>query len=198
MKRILICIPCYGEPCIECMESVMNLITICKNKYDIRVKMVGDYTVDMARNKCVQYFLSTDADYLLFLDSDIIITESVLEKLMTADKDIVSGWYNKKSLSVRETVINYISENNEWKTFKPEEIKQELFKIDGCGFGCVLLKRDTVRIMSEKLKGICFRFIQNLYTISEDLYFCSQCPKYGFEIWCDGTAQVGHVGKFLY
>lgn len=198
MKRILIIIPCYAPATQECMESVINLITICKNKYDIRIKMINDYTVDLARNKAFEYFLSTDADYLFFVDSDIIVTEEVLEKLISADKPIISGVYNKKSFVQRETTICYVDEQKNWRVYKPNEIKDELFKIDACGFGCVLIKRDTVRFMSDKMKKICFRFIQQLHYISEDIYFCTECSKYNIEIWCDGSAKVAHVGKFMY
>jgi choline kinase len=180
------------------MESVINLITVCKNKYDIRIKILPEYTVDLARNRLTEYFLSTDADYLFFVDSDIIVTESVLEKLIAADKPIVTGVYNKKSLTQRETTVCYIDEQKNWRVYKPEEIKEELFKCDACGFGCVLIKRDTMRFMSEKMKKICFRFIQQMHYISEDLYFCIECSKYNIEVWCDGTAKVAHVGKFFY
>lgn len=198
MTRILICIPVYGSPMPECMESVINLITICKNKYDIRIKFISDYTVDVARNKATEYFLATDADYLFFVDSDIIVTEAVLEKLIAADKPIISGVYNKKSLTIRETTICYIDEQKNWRVYAPDEIKDEVFKIDACGFGCVLIKRDVMRLMSDKMKKICFRFIQTTHSISEDLYFCIECAKYGIECWCDGSAKVAHIGKFLY
>jgi len=198
MKRILIAIPVYQYPEPICIESVINLTCILKNKYDFQIKFITGYSVDKARNDAMSYFLSTDNDYLLFIDGDIIINESAFEKLMDADKGIVTGVYKKKSMLTDETTIFKIDDNSNFINLKLSDIPQELFEIDACGFGCVLIKRDIVRTIMEKTKKFPFKFIFSNPSISEDIYFCNECNKNGIEIWCDGTARVLHIGKFNY
>lgn len=198
MKRIFIAMPCYQYVSSECYESIFNTTQILKNKYDFIIKIVSGYAVDQARNECVKEFLQSNCDYLLFIDSDIIISESAIEKLIESDKDIISAVYNHKHIMAGTSVI-YKIVNGQFQPYQTNDIPEEVFVITACGFGCVLLKRDVVRKSYEKLKGICFKFDFNVKCMSsEDIYYCNELYKMGYDIYADGTAKVGHLGKFIY
>ena len=197
MKRILIVIPVYQYPTPECVESVINLISIYRETYDITIKLISGYAADVARTNAFNLFLQTDNDYLLFLDSDIIINEFAFDKLIKADKDIITGIYNKKTFLVQQSEV-YKIVDNKFTPYNTNEIPQELFKIIACGFGCVLLKRNLVKQMMEVSKGVPFKFIQGNPYVSEDIYFCNLLSKHNIELWADGTAKVGHVGKNIF
>lgn len=198
MKRIFIAIPVYQYAECQCIESVINLTQTLKNKYDFVIKFISGYAVDQARNIACKEFMQSQCDYLFFVDGDIIVTEQAFEKLMEIDKDIATAVYNKKSLLTKETTICIIDDKQNFVTMLQDQIKPETFKIMGCGFGCVLIKRDVIRILMDKCNGTPFKYISGIPDISEDIYFCNECSKYNIEVWCDGTAKVGHIGKFLY
>lgn len=199
MKRIFIAIPVYQYPTPECMESVINLISVFRNKYDITIRLISGYTTDVARTNAVKEFLeNSHAEYMLFLDSDVIITEDVLDKLVQADKPIITAVYHHKTTLVQKSVIYKIVDNTKFEPYETSEIPQGIFSPIACGFGCVLIKRDLLRNIWNSTNGIPFKFVQGNPFISEDIYFCNEVSKLGEKIYCDGTAVCGHVGKYLY
>lgn len=201
MKRIFIAIPLYQFPTPECMEAVINLVGVFRNKYDITVRLISGYSADVARTTATEMFLATQCDDLLFVDSDVIVTDSVIDKLVEADKDVVTGIYHKKSLTIRHSEVYRITGDKKFEAYPTDEVPAGLFEITACGFGCVLLKREVVRKVMEATKGVPFKFVQgdnkSVY-ISEDIYFCNELSKLGIRIYADGTAVCGHVGKYMY
>lgn len=197
MKRIFVAIPVYQFPHPECMEGVMNLIGVYRERYDFKVRLISGYSADVARNKAINEFLGSECEYLLFLDSDIILNESAFDLMMDADKGAISGIYHKKTHLVRETEV-YKVEDGKFKAYSTGEPPEGVFEITACGFGCVLLKREVVKQIYRQTGGYPFRFIQGAQYVSEDIYFCNELSKAKIALYADGRAIVGHVGKTLY
>ena len=74
------------------------------------------------------------------------------------------------------------------------EYPDEAFKVAGCGFGCVLMKAQILRDVMITNKGQCFIPDPRL---GEDVAFCKRATDCGYEIWCEPTARVGHVGSMV-
>lgn len=189
--------PVYQYPAPEAVEALFNVTSILKNKYDFRVRMISGYSVDTARTEAVKAFLASDCDALLFVDADIVVTESALEQLLQSDKDAVTALYFKKSTAIREAVAFKV-DGGKFAPVDTEGLTEDPVKIDACGFGCVLLSRDVVRKVFERTGGAPFRFLQQPVFVSEDIYFCNEMMKTGTDLWLMPGARVPHVGKFLY
>ena len=43
-----------------------------------------------------------------------------------------------------------------------------------------------------------FEMGENGKMIGEDVYFCREAGKAGFEVWCDPRIEVKHIGTFEY
>ena len=71
------------------------------------------------------------------------------------------------------------------------------FRVDMCGFGCVLLHRSVF----EGMKYPYFRFLfseeegKSDSYISEDTYFCAKARGLGVEIWAVPELKCGHLGQ---
>jgi hypothetical protein len=72
-----------------------------------------------------------------------------------------------------------------------DEVPDDLFRVAACGFGCVLMKAEVLKQVMNTHGGRCFLPDQKL---GEDCAFCKRADDCGFEIWCQPTARVGHVG----
>ena len=193
--KILIAVPCMDQvPAPFCQSLAM-------------LRKVGDCVLSMqmgsliytSRNTLATRAIQTEADYVLWLDSDMVFEPDLLERLMKTltenDLDIVTGLYFRrvppyspvlfKDLTlIRDTFF-------EWSEFK--EVPSDLFEVAGCGFGCVLMKTDAFFDVQSKF-GNMFAPIGNT---GEDLAFCWRARECGYKVWCDPTIICGHVGYVI-
>ena len=74
---------------------------------------------------------------------------------------------------------------------------QGLVPIDGCGFGCVLVKK-SVFVAIEYPHFVYKSAIDHAHTISEDVYFCMKARENGKELWCDTSVICDHIGSWTF
>jgi hypothetical protein len=156
------------------------------------------------RNVAVKEFLADEfqPDYLWFLDSDVVAPVQAGPRLLSAQKDIVSGLYVQKHFPhVPEA---YRWEDQAYLPVAPEiasalrsaEVGMQpgmvghnplLMRVDGVGAGCLLIHR---RVLERLGKG-CFGPTES--GMGEDLWFCKQAQEAGFDIWLDFGVICGHL-----
>jgi hypothetical protein len=137
-------------------------------------------------------------DYLFAVDSDISFPKDTLVKLLSHDKDIVSGVYIQRIPGTHTIEIMRSNEfggvtHVDWNTIKG----QGLVPIDGCGFGCALIKADVFRGISYP-QFVYKSAIDHKDTISEDVYFCMRARENGFSLWCDTSVICEHTGSYTF
>ena len=143
-------------------------------------------------------------DYQLWIDSDIVFNLESFYKLIWMDKDIAAGWYcteDGKTTSVAHWleeddfqqnggVMNHEMLDGIQKRRKP-------FTCDYTGFGWVLIKHGVFENPEMKYPWFAPQMqvfdsgeVQDM--CGEDVSFCLEAIKAGYEIWCDPTIRVGH------
>jgi len=121
------------------------------------------------RNKVIDYFLSTDCEYLFSIDSDVIVNLDCLKKLLDVDKDMVSALiYNDYG---RGNIGNVMVGLDKPKHLGFKEQK-EIFECDITG-ACFLIKR---RVLEAGCK-------YGYHVYGEDIPFCREVKKQGFKIF---------------
>ena len=137
----------------------------------------------------MQYALNTgiDFDWFLWIDADMIFTGDALLRLLAHDKDIVGAEYNFRSLPLKPTAtpITNITDTS------------KLYKANVVATGLLLIKMSVF----DKLEEPYFQFGRDKdwrIVHGEDAWFCQQAITAGFDVWCDPTLQVKHVGEYLY
>jgi hypothetical protein len=128
------------------------------------------------------------------VDSDITFPSDTLERLIECDKDIVSGVYKQRFTG--EPVLELWKDGNR---IKFDSIKKCFirFEIDSCGFGCVLIKSEVLRVMDYP-HFVYKSAIDHKDTLSEDVYFCMKAKEKGFKIYVNPIVICGHIGSFNY
>lgn len=190
MKTILIAVPTnkYIEP--ETMKAIYDLEV--PEGYTTEFQFFYGYQVDQIRNLIANW--ATRYDYLFAVDSDITFKPNTLKKLLQADKDIVSGLYIQ-----RKPGQHILELYRQGRNIPYNDIKGlGLIQIDGCGFGCVLVKSEVFRTMT--YPHFVYRAaIDHAHTLSEDVYFCMKAKDLGFKIFADTTILCEHIGntKFI-
>lgn len=150
----------------------------------------GLYPVSLARNQVVKEFLKTDATHLFMMDDDVIPPRDALEKLLSDDKDIVSGVYPAHT------------KDRDGRPQPPELLAirdgapvhgEGLERVDYTGAGCLLGKREVFEAISPPWFKFVFTEDGSLMRVSEDVYFFNLARALGFGVWVDFDIKCGHV-----
>lgn len=150
-----------------------------------------------SRTKLAQRAIQEEADYVLWLDSDMEFPPDLLERLMAAlqntpEADIMTGLYFRRVDPYSPVLFEKIQlagVGANWKEFD-QLPKESVFEVEGCGFGAVLIPTDVIMSVISKY-GDPFWPIGHL---GEDLAFCIRARELGYRIFCDQTIPLGHVG----
>lgn len=158
---------------------------------------IGSLVYD-SRNNLAKHALSMKADFVLWLDSDMMFEPDTLERMMAKmeerDLDILSGIYYRrrhpfspvllKKLSIDE---NYFANYENYNSY-PED---DIFEVEGIGFGCVLMRSDVLFDVAAQYKD----WFSPLGRVGEDLSFCWRARQCGYKIFADPEIQLGHCGS---
>lgn len=203
-------------PVAELMEPMvaqsMMAVVGYSSRHGVTISEIG-YTkreiIDHARNNLTESFLGTDAEWLFWMDSDMIFPPDTLVKLFKVAEEknakMVSGVYYQrkgKNLPVLwsrgdELENGEISGEGTKKSDMnkyvgafafPHPDKKEPFVAHAAGFGCVLIHRSVFEVMDRPW----FKFLPG--SCSEDFYFFVNAKELGFKLWVCPDIDLGHIG----
>ena len=160
---------------------------------ECQVSFIMNSLIYDARNKFCQQAIEGEFDYIFWLDSDMVFPSYVLQQFMQDDKDIVAGLYFRRNYPFTPVAFSELRREDGILRMKDlEEWPNELFEVDGVGFGCVLMKTDCLFDIAGKEGGVWFTPTQDA---GEDAAFCLRAKEHGYEIWIDPAVKLGHVGQ---
>jgi glycosyltransferase involved in cell wall biosynthesis len=192
--RILLAIPTnkYIEP--ETFKSIFDLTV--PDHVELTFQYFYGYQIDQIRNLIANW--AEKFDYLFSVDSDIVLPKDSLVRLLSHDKDVVSGVYIQRKPGIeipeiyRRTSTGAVS-NVSMKDILPAG----LHPIDACGFGCVLVKSDVIRRIG--YPQFTYRSALTLeQTVSEDVDFCMKAAHHGATLWVDSHVICPHIGNMTF
>jgi len=195
-KRVLIAVPAMKYIETDCFKSILRLKVPDGYRVDFEY-FLGD-NIEEQRNQISEYALDNGYDYLFSVDSDIVLPEDALIKMLNYDKDMVSGVYIQR-IPGTHTIELYRARDSVSREHIPyEDIRGKgLIEVDGCGFGCLLIKRKVLETVPMP-HFVYKEALDHRFTYSEDVYFCVQAANCGFSIWADTDIQCDHVGSFSF
>lgn len=198
--KITICMPGkqFSNIWLKVRDSmIMRMIT---EGYSVMLKYAYDPNIFIARNKCAQN-IDKSCDYVLWLDSDVLASFEVFERLSAYDKDIVAAPYLMQNLKQSVVVKGLMWDTDHvLEYFTKEEVEKNagLQQVEYVGFGFTLIKADVFRKLQYPW------FIQTIVqkddkrlVLGDDQSFCHQA-KYGggYKIYCDLSTKVLHLKEF--
>ena len=197
MHKILIAIPTFESICPETFKSIWDLY-IPKN-VQIDFEYVTGYDCAIARNKIAKKAIKGEYDYVLMVDSDIVLPEKALAYMLSDTPDILLAAYPRKQEPSKSEIfdIRYsqYTSSSRWNISEIKHFPIDRFAIRGGGFGCALVNVDIFNKM--KFPYFYYQIYQNGSVLSEDLYFCEEARALGYEILTDKRVICGHVGKHV-
>lgn len=186
MKKILIAIPTARYIEADTFKSIYDLEV--PEGYETEFQTFYGYRIDQVRNLIADWIVR-GYDYLFAVDHDVTFARDTLKKMLAHDKDVVSGIYRQRIPEQRIEIYDL----NQVRMDMKQLVGRDLVQIGGCGFGCVLVKKEVfVKIGYPQFEY--FPALDHNYTVSEDNDFCKKAMANGFTLWCDPTILCGHIG----
>lgn len=187
LKRIAVGF-CYRS--MSPSEFTVRMLKLMAERYEVQaggiVHVPYRHSLYEARNQVAREFLSTEAEALLMVDTDIAFESDDLLKLADLDVPIVSGVYMDESGTL--PVAKNASYGLEQVSF--ESLPTDPLQVDAVGAGFVLVRREVFETIEKD-------WFNHLETdgkrLSEDLSFCRRVKKAGFPIWLQPSVVLGHL-----
>lgn len=155
--------------------------------------------ISKARNQIVGSFLDglKDSDHLLFVDSDIQFFPEDVDKLLKADRPIISGLYAGLNFDGSSFPVGSKRVNDRLEQLTWEELpKSGITTIVACGMGFCLIKREVLGTLAGQRKGRRLWPFAELEidgeAMGEDITFCTRAEAFGFKTYLDVDVPIGH------
>ena len=183
--KLMIAIPTTDYMHASFVQSLIRLTGwLMEKPVDHTVELVAGTLVYLARDKLARKAVNDGFTHVLWLDSDMVFSENIMEDLTFINQDFVCGAFQSRRPPYNSCIF---------KTLKPlERVKDyglEPFRVEGCGMACTLVSTEVMKAVLMQF-GSCFVPMEDF---GEDLAFCVRARKLNYQIWCDPTVRVGHI-----
>lgn len=174
-RRLFVATPMYGGVCEGTFaHSIANLSALCAS-YGIKLLLhflYNESLITRARNYCADEFMRSEADHLLFLDSDIsfnphdVILMMAIQYQYPEKYDVICAPYPKKCISWEKIKLavdkgfadedpNVLSQFVGDYVFNPKDGRGEIpinepAEVLESGTGFMMITRDTLNVFAEK------------------------------------------------
>lgn len=196
------------------MRWAIKLATLDMPHHHIVAKSTA--AIDRAREQTVVDALETGAEWLLFLDSDVVPPVDVFGRLARHEQPVVSGLYyvdgeqphpavwmldddRPTTLGVDTEGRLVFDDDGDPTPLEPES--NGLLSVDTIGLGCVLVHAsvfdDIDRPWFRWTKGFeehpwDLGGLNGNMGVSEDFFFCHKLAEAGYDIYLDTSVQCAH------
>lgn len=188
--KTLIAVPCMDQVATPFCQSLVTLNKVGECAISFNVGSL----ISESREQLAARAINGASDYVMWFDSDMMFEPDTMQKLMKHIEngcDIVTGLYFRRRPPFTPVLFKKLHiEGNVCLTEDYIDYpKDELFEVQGIGFGCVLMKTDVLLSCFAKY-NTCFSMMGRN---GEDVSFSQRARNCGFKIWCDPTVKCGHV-----
>lgn len=185
--KLLIAIPAHDYMHMDFVKSLLALTKrLDEDGIEYDVDIHGGTLVYHGRDALATKAIENGYTDVLWLDADMVFTDSVVEDLQWCGKPFVTGIAHGRRPPHKSCLFSEIYPGVERFT----EYPNAPFKVAGCGFGCVLIKTEILKAVKDR-HGTCFFPMREL---GEDLAFCRRATEGGWEIWAEPSVRLGHIG----
>ena len=187
---VLVAVPTFESIAPECFKAIYDL-----HGDNVSFDFVRGYDCAKARNEIARKALSGAYEYVLMVDSDIVIPPDALELMIENAPDVCFGVYPRKNTEKGETELfkdGTFDFKNRFTFAELDGMENHRVDVKGSGFGCALIKTDIFNRISYPW----FEFIsyENNTFLSEDLSFCLKAGVM-YRLEADTRVRCGHIGR---
>lgn len=193
-------------------QGMVDVLLQSGVKFETSIRSQGNQ-IARQREKIIRYWYENNkSDWLLWVDSDIVLSPEMFLKLWNkkdaVQRPLLTGVYftsdtpEEPLMIPMPTVYKFSSNNSEVVKFERVHPlpKDSFMKVNAAGMGFVLMHRNVVKEILNKVPGVPFftEVVSKDIFLGEDMYFFTLCDKAGVPLWCDTSAVVPHMKRFSF
>jgi GT2 family glycosyltransferase len=154
--------------------------------------------VDQARNFLVEQFLVSDREWFLSVDTDVILPERVITRLLARNRKLIGALIYVNAKPPFPQIYQKIADfgvggfgtylvDTDWEP-------GDLIKAGATGAGCMLIHREVFEAVPPNKP---FRWFQHEQRgedlFGEDVVFCERAKRAGHQLYIDTAVKAGHI-----
>lgn len=188
--NILVGVPTRGSIDYRVAKSIGDLQS---KGFDV-IYARTSYGIEASRKKIARYAIDFDYDYLLFIDDDIVVENSIVGELLRCGVDIASASYPILQNNMIMSHCGKLSDG-QYKHYIREAYskKDGIAEVDAIGLGACLIRRAVLEDIdiNEAFKIV---YDGNGEAVKgEDYSFCEEAKRKGYNIFIDYNVIVKHL-----
>ena len=212
---VYIAMPCYDSVKINTMLSVIKLVQqLLKSGIKVGINTMKSPLIHQARNYLTSGFLTTEYQYLLFIDSDVEFEPEAVMRMMVAKKNIICTPYRVKAEQLEKHIYTVEFKNPKNIPFLPGGLVEieagptGLMLIDREVFEKIIKNHPELKIKNEAIPnaGDSHKFYYNFfdfgfndgYAMGEDVSFCKLARGNDFTIYANTESTTSHHGSYTW
>ena len=174
-------------------------LALLKRAGDTMVGFEVGSLVYNARNHLARQAIKEEADWVLWLDSDMVFSPDLLQRMLKVCEenkiDFLTALCFRRKPPYTPCLFDKLERLPDDKGAAYTallSVPDGRFQVGGCGFAGVLMSTDVLISVSAQFEG---RMFDPMPGFGEDVSFCWRARQCGYEIWCDSSIEMGHVGN---
>ena len=199
---IFIATPAYSGIMPETLTSIDKMVANCRGYIVFYRGYAQSSLVYTARNQLLQSFLQSDADYILWIDADMVlpVDTNIVFKFLGDNKDVVSALAIGKRPPYRPCFAVKEDKGQLMEMVGEGFSYRGLIEVAGVGMAVTMIRRDVIEaLVKEHPKGPFNPLAApggDIY--GEDYSFSIRARRLGFKLYVDADIHVGHIGKKVF
>ena len=189
-------------PCRDILHSAhaLALTELVKfntmNNIDTHVFMDASTILLTQRERLATQAIELNADYMLWLDSDMVFPATTAVRLLAHNEPVVAGNYIRRQKPYKGVAYKKIGE---WEKPLPFDVQDELVPVAGVGMGCFLIKTNLIKSLTKPWFDFQWTPESNDF-LGEDMYLCQKITAAGYSIKIDTmlSQDLHHLGTFAF
>lgn len=193
--KVFVAVPSMDTlPALFCQS-----LALLQRAGDTQVAFEVGSLVYNARNNLARQAIKSEADWVLWLDSDMVFKPTLLREMLDVCQknsiDFLTALCFRRKPPYTPCLFDRLEVKSNGKGASYTallSIPDGLFQIGGCGFAGVLMSTDILVSVAAKFDGAMFDPMKGF---GEDVAFCWRARQCGYTLWCDSDIEMGHVGS---
>jgi len=212
---VYIAMPCYDSVKINTMLSVIKLVEqLAKSGIKVGINTMKSPLIHQARNYLTSVFLTTEYQYLLFIDSDVEFEPEAVLRMLVAKKEIICTPYRVKAEQLDKHIYTVEFKDPKNIPFLPGGLVEieagptGLMLIDRTVFEKIIKNHPDLKIKNKATptadKSLEFYYnffdfgFDNHYATGEDISFCKLAKENDFKIYANTESTTKHHGSYAW